>query len=374
MGPGLVAENDEFSDCERRASGWIDQDVNAWTSLGYVAVGLLLVAEVARSRLPRSIAAFAAFVTLEGFGSFLYHADATDLSQGLHDIPLAAMVAFIAGWHVGRLFGSPGTCAVAGLTAGVVLGTVLMASDIQGVNAIVGVGVGVVVVTEIAARLRHLAPVWTMPLLALTGVALACWVLGTGTSPVCAVDSWAQLHGMWHLLTALLALVWVDKAVAVAQPERPPELMRRGTDRAIGLVALVLVHVFHRSVDVRGRDRVPAGRPVLIVANHGNGFVDPIVVAAALGTLPRFLGKATLWKNIAARPLLAPGRGAAHLSIVGWRSNERQPVGVRGLRTRSRPWFDGGDLPGGHDRRPGRSRSRAFRRGPDRPRSVADVA
>ena len=114
MGLGLVAANEEFSDCERRGSGWIDQDVNAWTSLGYVAVGLLLVAEVIRSRLPRSIAVFAAFVMLEGFGSFLYHADATDLSQGLHDIPLAAMVAFIAGWHVGRLFGSPGTCALVG--------------------------------------------------------------------------------------------------------------------------------------------------------------------------------------------------------------------------------------------------------------------
>ena len=107
MSLGVVAAEDgEFSDCERRGSGWIDQDVNAWTSLGYVAVGLLLVAEVARSRLPRSIGVFAAFVVLEGFGSFLYHADATDLSQGLHDIPLAAMVAFIAGWHVGRLFGA----------------------------------------------------------------------------------------------------------------------------------------------------------------------------------------------------------------------------------------------------------------------------
>jgi glycerol-3-phosphate O-acyltransferase / dihydroxyacetone phosphate acyltransferase len=302
---GSVAATEDFSDCERRGSGWIDQDVNAWTSLGYVAVGLLLVAEVARSRLPRSIIAFAAFVVVEGFGSFVYHADATDLSQGLHDIPLAAMVAFIAGWHVGRLLASPGRYAVSGLAVGVLIGTILMASDIQGVNAVVAVGVAVVIVSELLARGRHLTRVWTPSLLVLTGGALVCWFLGTPTSPVCEADSWAQLHGVWHLLTALLALAWVDRAVAVAQPDHPPLLLRRGTDRAIGLLALVLVHVFHRSVDVRGRERVPSHRPVLIVANHGNGFVDPIVVAAALGTLPRFLAKAGLWKVRVARPLLA---------------------------------------------------------------------
>ena len=279
--------------------------MNAWTSLGYVAVGLLLVAEVARSRLPRSIGVFAAFVVLEGFGSFLYHADATDLSQGLHDIPLAAMVAFIAGWQVGRLFGSPGTAQSSGSAAASLLGTIFMASDIQGVNAIVGVGVGIVVVPKMAARFRHLAPVWTLPLLVLTALALVCWVLGTGTSPVCEEDSWAQLHGVWHLLTALLALVWVDKAVAVAQPERPPEMLRRGTDRvdrAPRPGARARVPPLGRRP---GSGRVPTGRPVLIVANHGNGFVDPIVVAAALGTLPRFLAKAALWKVKFARPFLA---------------------------------------------------------------------
>jgi 1-acyl-sn-glycerol-3-phosphate acyltransferase len=33
------------------------------------------------------------------------------------------------------------------------------------------------------------------------------------------------------------------------------------------------------------------------VANHFNGFVDPVVLAGALGRLPRFIAKATLWKT-----------------------------------------------------------------------------
>lgn len=49
-----------------------------------------------------------------------------------------------------------------------------------------------------------------------------------------------------------------------------------------------------RRVEVAGLDRLPQGRPVLLVANHFNGFVDPLVIAAAVGRLPRFIAKGTL--------------------------------------------------------------------------------
>jgi 1-acyl-sn-glycerol-3-phosphate acyltransferase len=41
------------------------------------------------------------------------------------------------------------------------------------------------------------------------------------------------------------------------------------------------------------------------VANHFNGFVDPLVVVVVLRRLPRFLAKATLWRIFPLRPLLA---------------------------------------------------------------------
>ncbi|MET0911601.1 MAG: hypothetical protein ABWZ99_19200, partial [Ilumatobacteraceae bacterium] len=69
----VVAASEQFSDCERRGNGWMDQDVNAWTSLGYAAAGLVVLAEVWRSRLPRAMVAFAAVLLLEGAGSWLYH-------------------------------------------------------------------------------------------------------------------------------------------------------------------------------------------------------------------------------------------------------------------------------------------------------------
>jgi 1-acyl-sn-glycerol-3-phosphate acyltransferase len=81
-------------------------------------------------------------------------------------------------------------------------------------------------------------------------------------------------------------------------------MFRRFTDRTIGILASGLVLGFHRSVDVAWRERFPSDRPVLVVANHGNGFVDPVVVAAVLGHLPRFLAKAALWNVVIARPFL----------------------------------------------------------------------
>jgi 1-acyl-sn-glycerol-3-phosphate acyltransferase len=51
-----------------------------------------------------------------------------------------------------------------------------------------------------------------------------------------------------------------------------------------------------RRVEVAGDERYPRGRPVLLVANHFNGFVDPIVITAALGRTPRFIAKAGLRK------------------------------------------------------------------------------
>jgi glycerol-3-phosphate O-acyltransferase / dihydroxyacetone phosphate acyltransferase len=81
--------------------------------------------------------------------------------------------------------------------------------------------------------------------------------------------------------------------------------VRRGIDRLIATLARVVVLGYFRSVQVWGRSRVPVEGPVLLVANHFNGFVDPVIVTSTLGRLPRFLAKSTLWKIVALRPVLA---------------------------------------------------------------------
>ena len=83
--------------------------------------------------------------------------------------------------------------------------------------------------------------------------------------------------------------------------------MRSVLDRVLALVTRVVVWGFFRRYETVGARPVTGERPVLIVANHFNGFVDPVAVTAALGRLPRFLGKATLGNNPLVRPLLAVG-------------------------------------------------------------------
>jgi glycerol-3-phosphate O-acyltransferase/dihydroxyacetone phosphate acyltransferase len=297
----------DIADCERRDGGFMGQDVNAWTSLGYAAVGVLVAVVVLRRRLPRAFLALAAVTVVEGLGSLLYHGGRGDAAQLLHDVPLVAALGFVAGWQAGRLARRPqvtSTAALAGLVAGLLAGTGAWALGASPNVAVVG-AVAVIVVAELAAWRAGQERIWHVPLLALGVAAAVTWAAGTSASPLCDAESWLQPHGLWHVLSALVALGWVDQALAAADPVRAPRLARRAIDRVLGLAAVLLARGFFRSIEVAGRERLQRHRPTLIVANHGNGFVDPIVVTAVLGRLPRFLAKAALWRVVIARPFLA---------------------------------------------------------------------
>lgn len=75
--------------------------------------------------------------------------------------------------------------------------------------------------------------------------------------------------------------------------------------RVLTRLAAVTLHGFFRSIAVGGRDRLPAQGPVLVVSNHLNGLVDPVLMVHALRRVPRFVAKATLWRLVPLRPLLA---------------------------------------------------------------------
>ena len=106
------------ADCEARDDWFVDQDVAAWTSFAFVAVGLYIVFVVVRNRLPRAFVALGALVVLEGVGSLLYHGIGGDVAQLLHDAPLVGLLGFVAGWHVGRLAQRASAGALVGLISG----------------------------------------------------------------------------------------------------------------------------------------------------------------------------------------------------------------------------------------------------------------
>jgi len=70
-------------------------------------------------------------------------------------------------------------------------------------------------------------------------------------------------------------------------------------------LARIALRWYYRDVEIVGADRVPAGTPLLIVANHPNAMIDPMLVATALSRRVTFTGKATLFENVFLRAFLS---------------------------------------------------------------------
>ena len=78
--------------------------------------------------------------------------------------------------------------------------------------------------------------------------------------------------------------------------------------RLLSWIARLVCALLLRRVEVADAHRLPRGRPVLLVANHFNGFVDPLVLASVLPRLPRLVAKASLVQGPVAK-LIARATG-----------------------------------------------------------------
>ena len=67
-------------------------------------------------------------------------------------------------------------------------------------------------------------------------------------------------------------------------------------------LARALVRLFYHRVEVVGVERVPRSGPLVIVANHRNALVDPLLLIATLPRTLRPVAKAPLFRH----PILAP--------------------------------------------------------------------
>ncbi len=74
--------------------------------------------------------------------------------------------------------------------------------------------------------------------------------------------------------------------------------------RAVVWLVRFLVDLFYRRVEVTGRENVADRGPVLFVANHYNGLVDPMLVLRVVERPVVFVAKSTLWKIPGLKTLL----------------------------------------------------------------------
>ena len=69
---------------------------------------------------------------------------------------------------------------------------------------------------------------------------------------------------------------------------------RQQIDRLLAAASQLATGVFFRQVEVVGAGRIPRTGPLIVIANHVNGLVDPVLLLAAVPRPLRFLGKNTL--------------------------------------------------------------------------------
>lgn len=100
--------------------------------------------------------------------------------------------------------------------------------------------------------------------------------------------------------------------------------MHEQLDRLVRFIARIVTTLWFRDVEIVGRDRVPPSGPVLVVASHFNGLLDPMLVAATSSRVPRFLAKSTLWRNpvaawvldlVGAVPVYRPSEGSTRRNV-----------------------------------------------------------
>ena len=73
--------------------------------------------------------------------------------------------------------------------------------------------------------------------------------------------------------------------------------MRRALETLVRWLSEALVRLYYPVRSVEGAERIPTGRPIVFVANHPNGLLDPLVLRVATGRPARFLAKSTLFGN-----------------------------------------------------------------------------
>ncbi len=63
-------------------------------------------------------------------------------------------------------------------------------------------------------------------------------------------------------------------------------------------------HLFYNNILVSGAENIPQGKPILLVANHPNSFLDAIVIGAAINRPTYFLARGDAFNNKYAFPIL----------------------------------------------------------------------
>jgi hypothetical protein len=199
----IVAAGD--TDCEAFTDGWLLQPVNAFSSLVFSVAGIVIMGWAYRveghERRLRTIFGLAMAAT--GLGSFLFHGFDSSVAQFLHDITFLVTIWILSVINVSELrrWSRPVGWGIVGIGTALFAITLVIGPFATNILAVVVtaalVGSDIVLHRNGAAR-----NVWYWTALTAMVFAIAAFVVGRSSGPLCDPDSLLQGHAAWHVLSA----------------------------------------------------------------------------------------------------------------------------------------------------------------------------
>jgi hypothetical protein len=187
-------------DCERFGEGFLGQPVNAVSSLAFVVAGAAILSGGGGDRRGRT--EFGLLVTAVGAGSVVLHGPYPAWADLAHDLPLMALVAFVAVDAASDLVGrrlSEAWWVVPTLALVPLVTAAPEAADrAQALAAVVAIGLSLW-----RARVRPEQRRTILTAMGLLGVAALIGTLTRSGAQLCRPDSLLQGHAVWHVLSAL---------------------------------------------------------------------------------------------------------------------------------------------------------------------------
>jgi len=213
------------SDCESLGSGWLVQPDNAWSSLAYTVVGVLIIVAAFRSaRSDRTMAiVFGALMGMTGIGSFLYHGPQGGVAAYVHDITFLATLWFLVIMDPASTYGIRRRTAWMALGAVAVAMTAVLLVVPDATNVLTAIAVVALIVSDVLMhRTGGINGRWYAAALLLLGASLAFNLAGRSDTATCDPEALVQFHALWHVLSAVgLGAYYVAMTVPRSQEPTP---------------------------------------------------------------------------------------------------------------------------------------------------------
>ncbi len=196
----------QLGDCEAIRAGFLAQPVNAWSSLAFSVVGLIVGfsagAATGRERIDRLV--FGLLLVSIGIGSFLFHGPQPPSGQFLHDVTFLAALWFLITANLTGAYGASNRDAWIVGGAGISVIAVIQGLAPGTTNMMAGImAVGLIVGDFVLRRKSPPAQRWYIAAVVSLGIAVAMFLAGRTASPLCDSAGLLQAHAGWHLLAAV---------------------------------------------------------------------------------------------------------------------------------------------------------------------------